>query len=77
MGVYLADVGLEQGPMEVVPLSAYDELHALADEEGRWTGQLSEAVLQGVPLDAAVPLTGPAGTGVLLHSAAVVGLIVH
>ena len=68
VGIYLEDTDGDMGPMDVVPLSAHDELHALEDEEGCWTGVLSEAALRGVPLHEARRMVGPAGT-MTVHNA--------
>lgn len=68
IGVYLQDVTEDMGPMDVVPLSAYDELHPLEDAAGNFTGRLSTAVLRDVPLTRAVRMMGPAGT-VTVHNA--------
>merc|ERR1712113_1040193 len=56
------------GPMDVVPLSAYDDSHPLEDADGKWTGVLSSAVLEGVPWEHARRMSGPAGT-VTVHNA--------
>lgn len=68
IGIYLQDVDDDIGPMDVVPLSAFDKLHPLEDTDGNWTGVLSEHALKEVPLDKAVRMKGPAGT-VSVHNA--------
>jgi ectoine hydroxylase-related dioxygenase (phytanoyl-CoA dioxygenase family) len=64
IGVYLNDVSADMGPMGIVPLSAYDHLHALEDVHGNWTGYLPEEALSNIPLDAAIYGSDflPAGT---------------
>mmetsp|Transcript_4315 Transcript_4315/g.8307 ORF Transcript_4315/g.8307 Transcript_4315/m.8307 type:complete len:139 (+) Transcript_4315:1-417(+) len=54
--------------MKVVPLSAYNRLHAMVDEKGNWTGRLAEKELEGIPLGEAVSTEGPAGT-ITVHNA--------
>ena len=68
IGVYLNDVSEEMGPMGVLPLSAYNDLHPLEDSDGAWTGVLPEQIVQTLPLDRVVSLTGRAGT-VTVHNA--------
>jgi len=57
-----------QGPMDVVPLSAYDELHPLEDAKGNWTGVLAPEVLKEVPWEQARCMKGPVGT-LTVHNA--------
>jgi ectoine hydroxylase len=52
----------------VVPLSVHDELHPLTDEDGAFTGVLSEADLACIDTAAAVSTAGPAGT-ITVHNA--------
>ena len=71
VGVYLEDTDEAMGPMHVLPLSVHDELHALEDAEGNWTGVLGEEALRriGPPLgERARSMVGPAGT-VTVHNA--------
>ena len=68
IGVYLDDVTEDMGPMEIVPLSQYDTLHALVDAAGGFTGVLSDADLDGIPLHTAVSTLGPRGT-LTVHNA--------
>jgi ectoine hydroxylase-related dioxygenase (phytanoyl-CoA dioxygenase family) len=66
-GTLLEDVGPEQAPMGVVPGSHEGPVYDLYDDEGVWTGTISDADLQNAGLDRAVHLTGPAGS-VQVHS---------
>lgn len=68
IGVYLQDVDDEMGPMDVVPLSAYDKLHPLEDAQGNWAGVLQDEVLEAVPWERAERMKGPAGT-LTVHNA--------
>merc|ERR1712178_312001 len=67
IGVYLEDVEDDMGPMEVVPLSVYDHLHALVDDNG-FTGVIHPAELEQIPLEKAANTKGLAGT-VTVHNA--------
>jgi hypothetical protein len=61
LGIYLEDIGPEQGPLAVLPGShrgpLFDQRH-----DGRWTGHLSDADLAGLDAGKAIELTGPAGS---------------
>ena len=65
--VCLEDVGIEQGPLLVVPGSHKGEVFNRYDDSGRWIGAITDEDLKRVPLDRAVPLTGPAGSVTFLH----------
>lgn len=69
----LEDVGPEQGPLQVLPGSHKGPILEHYDSEGNWTGAVSDADLARLPLDAAVPLTGPAGTVTVHHSCTIHG----
>lgn len=70
--VYLEDVTMDQGPLQVIPDSHKGPVYAHYDKEGAWTGAIPPDKLADLDLDAAVPLTGPAGTVTVHHC-----LIVH
>jgi hypothetical protein len=72
LGVYLEDVGPQQGPLAVVPGSHRGPIFDQRDD-GRWTGHLSATDLGSLDLDAAVELTGPAGSVMLIDCAVVHG----
>ena len=61
VGVYLEDVGSEQGPLAVLPGTHRGALFEQR-REGRWTGHLSDDDLKNVDLNHVVELTGPAGS---------------
>ena len=67
IGVYLEDVHPDSGPMKIVPLSHWNQLHPLEDENGQWTAVLPDDAVETIPTEAAVPLAGPAGT-VTIHN---------
>lgn len=71
IGVYLQDVGPEDGPLAVLPGSHRDPLHDHYDADGNWTGRLDEAAVAALDLSAVRHLTGPAGS-VTVHSARLV-----
>ena len=67
IGIYLADVDAEMGPMGIVPGSHQGPLYSLRDESGDWAGYLSDADLAEVPFDDVRWLEGPAGS-VTVHN---------
>ena len=69
----LEDVDLEQGPLQVIPRSHHGPIYEHYDNNGDWTGALSEADLNQAGVDCAVPLTGSAGMLSVHHSALIHG----
>lgn len=67
LGTYLYDCGMDQAPLGVLPGSHEGELFNLYDQDGVWTGSLSDADAASVPADQAVYLPGPAGS-VTVHN---------
>jgi ectoine hydroxylase-related dioxygenase (phytanoyl-CoA dioxygenase family) len=67
MGVYLHDVGPEQGPLMVLPGSHDGPLYSLYNDDDAWVGCLSDADVAGLDRSRAVELTGPAGS-VTIHN---------
>jgi ectoine hydroxylase len=68
IGTYLYDCGLEQGPLGVMPGSHLMEpLPSQYDENGKWTGSLSDADVAKLDLPRARYLAGPAGS-ITLHN---------
>ncbi len=68
VGTYLYDCGMDQGPLQVLPKSHLIEpMLSQYDENGRWSGCLSEADVAKLDLSKAVPLPGPAGS-LTLHN---------
>ena len=68
----LEDVEPDQAPLMVVPGSHRLGMLEHYDGQDRWLGRISDEEIEKVPLHEAVPLTGPAGTVIVLH-----GCIVH
>ena len=62
IGVYLHDVGPEQGPLRVLPASHEGTLYSLYNDEDSWVGCLSERDVERLDLTPAEDLTGPAGS---------------
>ncbi len=67
LGVYLDDVTSSEGPLACVPGSHAGELFSHYGADGMWSGSISADDLATVDLDAAVELTGPAGTVATLN----------
>lgn len=65
--ICLEDVGLNQGPLMVIPGSHRGEVYNRYDKDGRWTAAISQEDLKRVPIEKAVVLTGPAGSVTFLH----------
>ena len=62
IGTYLADTGMDDGPLMVVPDSHNGPLFDQYDEAGNWVGCLSAEDAAGVDTGSATYLTGPAGS---------------
>jgi ectoine hydroxylase-related dioxygenase (phytanoyl-CoA dioxygenase family) len=62
MGIYLADVGPEQGPLGVIPGSHEAELFDHYNEKDQWVGSILEKDMGRVATDKAVYLEGSAGS---------------
>ncbi len=73
LGVYLSPVTPEQGPLACIPGSHEGALFRHMDEEGNWTGTISENDLATVDLTSAAELTGSPGTLVAINCRAIHG----
>lgn len=73
IGVYLADVTDEMGPMGIIPGSHTGELYNLYDNDQRWTGNIRSDDLDRVSLDTVDWLKGPAGSVTVHNCGAVHG----
>jgi ectoine hydroxylase-related dioxygenase (phytanoyl-CoA dioxygenase family) len=69
----LEDVGIEQGPLQVIPGSHKGPIFDHRDESGNWTATILDHELAVAGVDNAVPLTGPAGTLTVHHSCTIHG----
>ena len=69
----LEEVRPDQAPLKVLPGSHRREIFNHRDRDGNWLGRISDEELARLPLDDAVPLTGPAGTVSVIHTALVHG----
>lgn len=67
MGLYLHDVGDDQGPLGVIPGSHEDKIYNQYNDAGTWVGNLNDEDSANVDLDSAVYLPGPAGS-VTIHN---------
>jgi ectoine hydroxylase len=73
MGVYLHDVGDDQGPLGVVPGSHNGDLYNQYNDEGQWTGCLNEEDSRRFDPEQAAYLPGPAGSVTIHHCRAIHG----
>ena len=62
IGCYLADTDMSNGPLAVLPESHNEPLFDQYDEQGNWTGMLSERDAARLDLEKAEYITGKAGT---------------
>lgn len=67
LGIYLEDVGAEQGPLMVVPRSHREEIFDHYAEDGTWTGDIQSADMGRVRIGEAAELGGPAGS-ITIHN---------
>jgi hypothetical protein len=70
---YLDDVGLEQGPLMVVPGSHRGPIFEHYDSDDRWTGSLAEWDMEVAGVSQAVSLPGKAGSLIAIHCRTVHG----
>ena len=71
--VFLEDVGPEQGPLRVIPVSHKGPIYELYDDQGVWTAAIKNSDLANLPMNEAVTLTGKAGTVSVHHSRTIHG----
>lgn len=67
VGLYLHDVGDEQGPLGVLPRSHEGDLYNQYNYQGQWAGCLSDNDVSSLDLDSVEYLTGPAGS-ITIHN---------
>ncbi len=73
IGIYLADVDDDMGPMGIVPGSHKGRLYDLCDEDGKWNGAIRATELAGAHPERADYLRGPAGSVTVHNCCAVHG----
>jgi ectoine hydroxylase-related dioxygenase (phytanoyl-CoA dioxygenase family) len=67
LGVYLNDVGTEQGPLTCIPGSHHGPIFVHRDASGAWTGSVADSDMDGVDQRGAADLTGSAGTVIAIN----------
>lgn len=77
IGVYLDDVGGAEGPLACAPGTHRGEIFSHYGPDGRWAGSLSDADAAKANVDAAVDLTGPAGSVIAINCRTVHGSIAN
>jgi len=73
IGVYLEDVGTEQGPLAFVPGSQDGPLFDHIGPDGTWKGYINDKDMKALAMDTVVDATGPAGSVVALNCRVVHG----
>ena len=76
-GVYLEDTGPEQGPLTAIPGTHRGTIFDQFDNDGNWTGAVTDREVATLPTAAAQEMCGPAGTVVLIHCRVVHGSAVN
>ena len=76
-GVYLEDTGPEQGPLTAIPGTHRGTIFDQFDNDGNWTGAVTDRDVATLPTAAAQEMCGPAGTVVLVHCRVVHGSAVN
>lgn len=71
--LFLEDVGLEQGPLQVLPGSHKGPIYEHYDAQREWTGAIKDSDLANAKISKAVTLTGKAGTVSVHHSCTIHG----
>lgn len=62
IGTYLTDVGMDDGPLSVIPGSHEGPLYDLYDDGGRWTGSLKDRDIAALDVSKAVVCPVKAGS---------------
>jgi ectoine hydroxylase-related dioxygenase (phytanoyl-CoA dioxygenase family) len=75
IGLYLADVDDEMGPMGIVPGSHKREIFNHYNDKDQWVGAIDDADLSRVDLDKTAWLKGPAGSVTMHHARVVHGSV--
>ena len=69
----LEDVDSAQGPLQVIPGSHKGQIYPHYDDNGDWTGAISDKDLAEAGIDSAIELIGPAGSLSVHHSCTIHG----
>ena len=75
IGLYLADVDDEMGPMGIVPGSHKGRIYDHYNDRDQWVGALNDADAAGLPVEGADWLKGKAGSVTVHHCRAVHGSV--
>ncbi|MGZ0189691.1 MAG: phytanoyl-CoA dioxygenase family protein, partial [Alphaproteobacteria bacterium] len=67
LGIYLDDVGDEEGPLACVEGSHEGPLFSQYDESGKWSGHISDEAAENAGATKAVDLKGPAGSIIAIN----------
>tara|TARA_B100001123_G_C15299082_1_gene1020359 strand:+ start:1417 stop:2424 length:1008 start_codon:yes stop_codon:yes gene_type:complete len=67
IGVYLHDVGDDQGPLGAIPVSHKGPLYNQYNDDNQWVGCLGEEDARGIDASTTDYLTGPAGS-ITIHN---------
>ena len=73
IGVYLEDVGPDQGPLKVISGSHLEPLYSMYDKNGNWVLRIAEDELPTDWREREISLTGTAGSLILLSCRAIHG----
>jgi ectoine hydroxylase len=73
LGIYLADVPAEQGPLTCIPGSHQGPIFVHRDEAGTWTGAIRKSDHAEIGMVHAEDLTGSAGTVIAINCRTVHG----
>ena len=65
--VLLKDVGIEQGPLQVVPESHKQKIYDHYDDNDNWLGYINNKKLESANIKKAISLTGNTGTVTVHH----------
>ena len=71
--LFLEDIALEQGPLELYAGSHLGPIFEHYDDQGEWTGAIRERDLADAGPDGPIAVTGPAGTVSVHHSRTIHG----
>ena len=67
LGVHFSDVTSKDGPLRCIPGSQKGPIYSHADENGNWTGSISEKDLQSIDIRSGEEAVGPEGSLVAIN----------